>query len=739
MRIPLIHLVRQSLSAQLRQTPTSRPLLISKRFKMKWAYPTVRRDTTIVENLNGVKVIDPYRWLEDPDSAETEAFVEEQNKVTFSHLESYPHREELREKLTKLFDYEKYSCPFKRGDYYYYFYNSGLQPQSILYQQKSLNAEPTVFLDPNTLEADGTASLNTYGFSDSGKLFGYGISKSGSDWVTIHVKYTDASGQDLEDQIRWAKFTKITWAHDDSGFFYNRYPKPSVGDDKAGTETGSNTNAMLYFHRIGTSQEEDIMIFKDPEHPHYMFGSEVTDDGDFLILSISETCDPVNKLFIADLKKTGGAITDKIEYNKIVDNLDAEYSYIANDDSLFYFKTNLNAPRYKIVKYDLNNPKEGFVELIPEQKGVLETVRCTNQSNLVTIYLEDVKNVVRIHDLKTGSVLKDIPTPIGTVTSLSTRRQFDELFFSFASFLNPGIIYRYSFSKEVDEEQRLSVFRTTKVSGFDSDEFVTEQIFYESKDGTKIPMFINHKKDLPMDGNNPTLLYGYGGFSISLSPMFSPSWIAFMKHFNGVVAIPNLRGGGEYGEEWHQAGTLAKKQNVFDDFQYAAKYLIEKKYTQPEKIAINGGSNGGLLVGACMNQAPELFGCGVADVGVMDMLRFHKFTIGHAWKSDYGNPDSPEDFDFIYKYSPLHNVQTKKPYPPYMLTTGDHDDRVVPLHSHKLIATLQHLCHENVNPLIIRVDTKAGHGAGKPTKKRIDEVTDRLSFMALSLKSQWTP
>ncbi|ORX94708.1 hypothetical protein K493DRAFT_337689 [Basidiobolus meristosporus CBS 931.73] len=687
---------------------------------MKWTYPAVRRDTTVVENLNGVKVADPYRWLEDPDAAETEAFVEEQNKVTFGHLETYPHREELREQLTKLFDYEKYSCPFRRGEYYYYFYNSGLQPQSILYQQKSLTAEPTVFLDPNTLEADGTASLNTYGFSESGKLFGYGISKSGSDWITIHVKYTDASGQELEDEVRWAKFTRITWAHDDSGFFYNRYPKPSVGDDKAGTETGSNTDAMLYFHRIGTSQEEDVMIFKDPEHPHYMFGSEVTDDGKFLILSITETCDPVNKLYIADLSGGNGGVSDNMKYNKLVDNLDAEYSYVANDNSVFYFKTNLNAPKYKIVKCDLDNPQEGFVDVISEQDGVLETVRCTNKENLVTVYLEDVKNVVRIHDLKTGSVLKEIPTPIGTVTSLSTRREFKELFFSFASFLNPGIIYRYSF-EEVGEEQKLSVFRTTQVSGFNSDEFITKQIFYPSKDGTKIPMFINHKKDLPLDGNNSTLLYGYGGFSISLSPMFSPAWIAFMKHFNGVVAIPNLRGGGEYGEEWHQAGTLARKQNVFDDFQYAAKYLIENKYTRPERLAINGGSNGGLLVGACMNQAPELFGCGVADVG----------------KSDYGNPDNAEDFKYIYKYSPLHNVQTEKPYPPYMLTTGDHDDRVVPLHSHKLIATLQHYCQDNANPLLIRVDTKAGHGAGKPTKKRIDEVTDRLSFMALSLKSQW--
>ncbi|ORX94707.1 prolyl endopeptidase-like protein [Basidiobolus meristosporus CBS 931.73] len=697
---------------------------------------TVRRDTTVVENLNGVKVADPYRWLEDPDAAETEAFVEEQNKVTFGHLETYPYREELREQLTKLFDYEKYGCPFKHGEYYYYFYNSGLQPQSILYQQKSLTAEPTVFLDPNTLEADGTASLSTYGFSESGKLFGYGISKSGSDWITIHVKYTDASGQELEDEVRWAKFTRITWAHDDSGFFYNRYPKPSVRDDKAGTETGSNTDAMMCFHRIGTSQEEDVVVFKDPAHPHHLFGSEVTDDGKFLILMIVETCNPVNKLYIADLSEGSGGITDNMRYNKLVDNMEAEYTYVANDNSVFYFKTNLNAPKYKIVKYDLDNPQEGFVDVISEHNGVLERVHCTNKENLVIVYLEDVKNVVRIHDLKTGSILKEIPTPIGAVTSISTRREFKELFFSHGSFLNPDTIYRYSFGEGVDEEQKLSVFRTTQVSGFNSDEFITKQIFYPSKDGTKIPMFINHKKDLPLDGNNSTLLYGYGGFGISLSPMFSPAWIAFMKHFNGVVAIPNLRGGGEYGEEWHQAGTLARKQNVFDDFQYAAKYLIENKYTRPERLAINGGSNGGLLVGACMNQAPELFGCGVADVGVMDMLRFHKFTIGHVWKSDYGNPDNAEDFKYIYKYSPLHNVQTEKPYPPYMLTTGDHDDRVVPLHSHKLIATLQHYCQDNANPLLIRVDTKAGHGAGKPTQKIINEVTDSLSFMALSLKSQ---
>ncbi|CAI2184310.1 5744_t:CDS:10, partial [Funneliformis geosporum] len=670
-----------------------------------WIYPTIRRDDNFVEELHGYNVPDPYRWLEDPNSEETKVFVEAQNALTFKYLESYPYRERFRQSLTKNFDYEKYGCPFKYGDNYYYFHNSGLQAQSVLYQLKnSLDVPRDEFFNPNTFEADGTVALNTYSFSKEGTYFCYG-----SDWVTVHVRKTindDDGKKPFPDVIEWVKFSEFNWTIDEKGFFYQRYPEPNKTDDK-GTETDVNKNAMLYYHRLETSQSEDILIYKDPVNPECMFSAESTMDGRYIALTVTKDCDPVNKIYFIDLEKTNRQIVENFEIIKIVDNFDAQYIYIANDDSTFYFKTNLNAPRYKIVKYDLANPEQGFVDIVKEhQTDILSEAAVVAENKLVLTYMHDVKNKLCIFEHSTGQFIKEIPLDIGCILVLTGRRKDRECFFKFVSFLNPGIIYRYDFDKDL-----LSVYRKTEVAGINIDKMETKQVFVESKDKEKIPIFIIAPKNINLDGNNPTYLYGYGGFNISLTPSYTVSWLSFIQHFNGVVVSANLRGGGEYGEKWHKAGCQANKQNVFDDFQAVAKWLINNKITCTEKLAINGGSNGGLLVGACINQAPELFGAAVADVGVMDMLRFHKFTIGHGWRGDYGDPDKKEDFEYIYKYSPVHNVQSEKPYPSVLLTTSDHDDRVI--------------------------DIKAGHGAGKPTMKRIDESADKFSFIAKSIGAKW--
>ncbi|KAF8983143.1 hypothetical protein BGZ46_010808 [Entomortierella lignicola] len=701
----------------------------------KIVYPQVRR-TDVTYTQHGVTVADPYSWLEDPHSEETNAFIEAQNKISTEFMNKFEDKEKFKERVTELFNYERYGSPRKRGDYYYYFHNSGLQPQSIYYQQDTPESEPRVFLDPNTLEADGTAALKTHSFSHSGKLYAYAISKSGSDWCTIYVK--DCHGNKLDDVIEWAKFTDIAFTHDDKGFYYSSYEKPDVDALKAGTETNSNIHQRLFYHKLGTPQSKDVLVHLDTENPLYKPTASISDDGKYLLMSIRKDCDPVFMLYIGDLEATGNVITQSYEWNKLVDNFTAKYKYLTNDGTVFYFHTNKDAPRDKIVKYDLAKPEEGFIDLVPQSEDVLVGSAVVDDNKLVLRYMRDVKGVAVVHDLTSGQFLYQIPLPVGTLGGIVGYREDKEFFISFSSYLTPGTIYRYDFSVE-DQEKRLSIFRESSVKNFDSSLFETKQVFYESKDGAKIPMFITHRKDLVFDGNNPTLLYGYGGFSISITAAYSPSYTVFMQHFGGVVAVANLRGGGEYGQDWHHAGTLLNKQNVFDDFQYAAKYLINEKYTQPSKLAINGGSNGGLLVAACVNQAPELFGAAIAQVGVLDMLRFHKFTIGHAWQSDYGYPDDKaEDFHNLHKYSPLHNVHKNKPYPAIALFTSDHDDRVVPLHSFKYIAELQHTAGPlTSNPLVIRIETKAGHGAGKPTAKRIEETTDKFAFIATTIGATW--
>lgn len=709
----------------------------------------------MVDNYHGVAVPDPYRWLEDPDSAETKEFVEKQMKLTESVLKTCETRGKICENLTKLYDFPKYNVPFREGDKYFYFHNTGLQPQSVLYVQDSLDAEAEVLLDPNTLSEDGTVALNALAVSKDAKYLAYGISSSGSDWVSIKVMRVDDKKTEA-DTISWVKFSSISWTHDNKGFFYSRYPTPAKEEDKldAGTETDANLNHELYYHFLGTDQSEDILCWRDPDNPKHTRGAEVTEDGQYVLMSIAETCDPANKIYYCDLsllpKGLGGfkGTTEFLPFIKLVDKFEASYEYVANDGKIFTFMTNKDAPRRKLVRINLEEPTSWTEVLQEDESDVLESAAAVNGDQIVVNYLRDVKNVLQLRDLETGALLHNLPLDIGSVSGLTGRRQDSTIFVGFSSFLVPGIIYICKLEGNAPE---MKVFREIVVPGFDRNDFESIQVFYPSKDGTKIPMFIVARKGLYLDGSHPCLLYGYGGFNINITPSFSAGRIVLAKHLGTVFCIANIRGGGEYGEEWHKAGSLAKKQNCFDDFISAAQYLISAGYTNSKKLCIEGGSNGGLLVGACINQRPDLFGCALAHVGVMDMLRFHRFTIGHAWTSDYGCSDNEEEFNWLIKYSPLHNV--RRPwdapsgkdiqYPPTMLLTADHDDRVVPLHSLKLLATMQYLLCTSLenspqtNPIIGRIEQKAGHGAGMPTQKVIDEAADRYAFMAKMVGASW--
>lgn len=702
-------------------------------------YPDVCRDDTVVDTYHGQEISDPYRSLEDPDSEKTKFFVEEQNKISKPFINACPVKEDIEKRITEVWDYPKFGCPKKHGGFYYQFQNSGLQNQSVMYVQSSLDSEPKVFLDPNSLSEDGTLSLRGSAFTEDGLTMAYGLSQSGSDWITIKFK-SAPSGEDLPDVLERVKFSSMAWLHDHKGFFYNSYP---LQDGKVdGTETTSNLHQKLYFHRLGTEQKEDVLVAEIVDHPKWMIGAEVSDCGRYLILSPREGCDPVNRLFIVDLQALKDPISGLLPYKKIVDDFKAEYEYITNEGSVFTFKTNLDAPNYKLINIDVNNPDpENWATLVTEKSpAVLEWAACVNGNKLILCYLSDVKNELYVHDLTSGRQIFQFPLNVGTVSGFSGKKKGTEVFYQFMSFLTPGIIYHCDMS---GQEYKPKIFKEISVKGFDATLFETEQVFFKSKDGTTVPMFIVHKKGLKKDGNNPTMLYGYGGFSISITPSFSPSRIVFLQNLGGVYAVANIRGGGEYGETWHKAGSLGKKQNVFDDFQWAAQYLIKENYTNNKRLFINGGSNGGLLVGACLNQRPDLFAAGIAQVGVLDMLRFHKFTIGHAWITDYGSSDNAEQFQWLIKYSPLHNMPkpSSQQYPSLLLLTGDHDDRVVPLHSLKFIAELQNKFGSldiQKNPLLIRVDTKSGHGAGKPTAKVIEELADIYSFVYQTVGLKWS-
>ncbi|XP_058725429.1 uncharacterized protein LOC131596705 [Vicia villosa] len=720
-------------------------------------YPILRRDDSVVDNYHGVDIPDPYRWLENPDAEEVKEFVQQQVALTDSVLKTIDVRAKLGDTIKKVYDHPRYSAPFKRDDKYFYFHNTGLQSQSVLYVQDSLEGEAEVLLDPNVLSEDGTVSLNSLSVSKDAKFLAYGLSSSGSDWATIKVmRVHDKVVQ--PDTLSWVKFSSTSWTHDSKGFFYSRFPAPTIKDGDvvdAGTETDTNLYHELYYHFLGTDQSQDILCWRDPHNPKYMFDGTVTDDGKYVILIISEGCDPVNKIYYFDLSELPDGLegfrNEKsfLPFVKLIDNFDASYEPVANDDTVFTFLTNKDAPKYKLVRVDLKEPNTWTDVIQESETDVLKSAFAVNGNQLIVSYLSDVKFVLQVRDLETGSLQHQIPIDIGTVSEISARRQDSVVFIAFSSFLTPGIIYQCNLGGTQIPDMK--IFREIEVPGFDRSEFQVNQVFVPSKDGTKVPMFIVARKDITLNGSHPCLLYGYGGFNISLTPNFNVSRIVIARHLGSVFCLANIRGGGEYGEKWHKAGALSNKQTCFDDFISAAEYLVSAGYTQPKKLCIEGGSNGGLLVGACINQRPDLFGCALAHVGVMDMLRFHKFTIGHTWTTEFGSSDKEEEFHWIIKYSPLHNVRRpweqhpnkSVQYPSTMLLTADHDDRVVPLHSLKLLATLQHVLVTSLdkspqtNPIIARIECNAGHGAGRPTQKIIDEAADRYGFMAKMLEAHW--
>ncbi|MCL1471159.1 prolyl oligopeptidase family serine peptidase [Argonema antarcticum] len=676
-------------------------------------YPTSQK-VDVVDDYHGTKVSDHYRWLEDPDFDLTKAWLEAQNQVTFQYLNEIPVREKIKQRLTQLWDYEKYSIPFKEGNRYFYFKNDGLQNQSVLYTLTSLDAEPRLLLDPNKLSEDGTVALSGIAICEDGNLMAYGLSSSGSDWQEWKVRDVE-TGEDRRDCLKWIKFSGADWTHDNQGFFYSRYDEPN---EKTKFED-ANYFQKLFYHRIGTLQEEDILIYDRPDRKEWGFSGGVSEDGKYLIISVWQGTDPKNLIFYKDLTNPDAEVIE------LINEFEASYSFIDNDDSVFWFRTDLDAPRGSLIAIDINNPsRDNWQEIIPQAEEVLEGVGLLND-RFVADYLKDAHTQIKIFDLN-GAYVREVELPgIGSAGGFGGKRHDRETFYSYTSFTTPATIYHYDM---VSGESTL--FRQPNVD-LNPDDYETKQIFYSSKDGTKVPMFITHKKGLQLDGNNPTYLYGYGGFNVSLTPSFSVSQLVWME-LGGVLAIANLRGGGEYGEDWHQAGTKLKKQNVFDDFIGAAEWLIANGYTSPAKLAIAGGSNGGLLVGACMTQRPDLFAAALPSVGVMDMLRFHKFTIGWAWCSEYGSADNPEEFEALYAYSPLHNLKSGTAYPATMITTADRDDRVVPAHSFKFAAALQ-AAHAGSEPVLIRIETKAGHGAGKPTAKIIEEAADKWAFLVRTL------
>jgi prolyl oligopeptidase len=662
----------------------------------------------------GTKVEDPYRWLEDDNSKETKAWVEAQNKLTFAYLAAIPQRESIKKRLTELWNHERFGMPSKQGPWYVYSRNSGLQNQSVLYKARSLDGAPEVLLDPNTLSADGTVALAGSAFSDDGSRLAWASASGGSDWVEWRVRDV-ASGQDLADHVRWSKFSGAAWKKDGSGFYYSRYAEPKAGEALKGVVK----NHKVYFHALGATQDRDALVYERPDHPDWNFQSDVTEDGRFLLVYQSEGTDPKNRIFLQDLQEQGGRL------GAFLDAFDADYQVVGNDGDVFYVLTDKDAPRYRLVAMDRRSPDAAWTEIVPQHagKGVLSSVDMIGE-RFVIVWATDAHDRLEIR-AKDGSLEREVTLPgLGSV-SVSGRRRDAEFFYLFSSFTYPASSFRCDPSSG-----QSAVVRQPKVA-FDPAAYETVQVFYQSKDGTRVPMFLTAKKGTPRDGNNPTYLYGYGGFNVSETPRFSPANVAWLE-MGGIHAVANIRGGGEYGKEWHDGGRLKNKQNVFDDFIAAAEYLVREKYTRPTRLAISGGSNGGLLVGAVLNQRPDLFGAALPAVGVMDMLRFHLFTIGWAWKSDYGSSETKDGFDVLYRYSPLHNIKPGTRYPAVLITTADHDDRVVPAHSFKYAATLQQ-AQAGDAPVLIRIETRAGHGAGKPTSKIIEEAADRYAFLHQNL------
>lgn len=670
------------------------------------------------DNYHGTILNDPYRWLEDVDAPETLKWVDAQNKLTFSYLEQIPLREQIRQRLTALWDFARAQAPVKRGGYYFQLRNSGLQNQDVLYVYSTLDAEPRCLIDPNTLSADGTIAMSSWEASPDGRWLAYATSASGSDWLTWHVRDV-TNGEDLPDLIQWSKFSEAAWLPDSSGFYYAAYDSPPPGQEYEGT----NYYQKLYLHKLGEYQAPDELVYSRPDEKEWGFSPKVSEDGRFLIISVWQGTDTRNRVFYKNIQTQESIV-------ELLPDLDAGYQFIGNDNEMFYFRTDLDAPRGRLIGININTPdKNTWLTIIPEGEDVLEGITMVNDQ-IVSLYMHHAHHEIRLFDrsgLFTGEI--NLPT-FGSILQFNNlgingSRSDHELFFAFHSFLVPVTVYRYDF----DQKQLEAIF-SPKIH-FDPQPYDTRQVFVTSKDGTKVPLFLVHRRDLQYDAQNPTLLYGYGGFNIALLPTFAISRLAWLE-LGGVLAVANLRGGGEYGEQWHQAGMFDRKQNVFDDFIACAEFLIANNITSTPKLAIQGGSNGGLLVGACMTQRPDLFGAALPAVGVMDMLRFHKFTIGWAWTSEYGSADDPEQFKTLIKYSPLHNIHRGQEYPATLITTADHDDRVVPGHSFKFAAALQ-AAQAGDAPILIRIQTKAGHGAGKPTAILIEEYADVWAFLTRAL------
>ena len=673
-------------------------------------YPVTRK-VDVTDNYHGLDVADPYRWLEDDNSEATKAWVTAQNQVTMAYLEAIPQRSAIQDRLSRLINYQRFGVPARRGERYFFRRNDGLQNQDVIYMSASLDADPVIALDPNTLSEDGTVAVPSFAVSEDGRHMAYSVARSGSDWREIRVRDLD-SGKDLDDHVEWVKFSGISWKKDGSGFYYSRYDQPPEGQEF----TQVNEYNKLYFHALGTSQAEDPLVYERKDEPKWGFYGEVTESGDYLIIHVTQGTDRRNRIFYLDLNEPDAAVVE------LLNAFDASYSFIENDGTVFWFHTDLNAPRGKVIAVDIAQAEaEHWKELIPEKEGTLSSVQVVGDHFLVN-YLQDARSRVVRHRLD-GVEVGEVSLPgLGTASGFGGRRDRTETFYSFSSFTTPTTIHRYDVA--TDEH---SVWRRPDVA-FDPDRYETRQVWVTSRDGTRFPMFLTHRRGLEPDGKTPTLLYGYGGFNISITPSFRVDTAVWLD-MGGMYAVANIRGGGEYGEDWHRAGTKLEKQNVFNDFIAAAEWLIAEKYTQSSHLAIRGGSNGGLLVGACMTQRPELFGACLPAVGVMDMLRFHRFTIGWAWVSDYGSSEDPEEFKALYAYSPYHNLKPGTAYPPTLITTADHDDRVVPAHSFKFAARLQET-HSGPNPVLIRIETRAGHGAGKPVSKQIEESTDILAFLA---------
>ncbi len=699
--IPLAWLLLGLAACQTKQEASFDPIAVQ--------YPETRKDT-VVDDYFGTLVPDPYRWLEDDHAPEVKAWVQAQNEVTFGYLDKIPFRDAIAERLRALWNYERYSTPEYEGGHYYYFKNDGLQNQSVLYRQPNLEGTAEVVLDPNTFSEDGTVALGSISFNKEGTLMAYQVSEAGSDWRKIRVRDL-RQGKDLSDTLSWVKFSGMAWAGD--GFFYARYPEP-----EGHTYTGRNEFHQVYYHKVGTPQAEDELVFADHTHPMRLFGVRTTRDERYLILSVAESTSG-NALYFRDLQQRDPT------FFPIVEEIEDDYLLVDHVGDELLILTNNEADNWRLIAVDVRRPQRpNWRNLIPEAEDVLRDVVLAG-GKLIAHYIHNATSQLKVYALD-GSVLGEIELPgLGTVGSISGEPERDEVFYSFTSFTRPTTIYRLDMQTLESE-----IWKAPRID-FDSEAYETRQVWYTSKDGTRVPMFITHRKGLERDGKRPTLLYGYGGFDISILPSFYVPRLIVLEN-EGVYAVANIRGGGEFGKEWHRAGTRERKQNVFDDFIAAAEYLIAQRYTSPEYLAIEGRSNGGLLVGAVMTQRPELFKVAFPGVGVLDMLRYHLFTIGAAWATDYGRSDEPEMFPYLYAYSPVHNVRPAE-YPATLVTTADHDDRVVPAHSFKFIAALQ-ANQQGPDPVLIRIETRAGHGAGIPVSKRIEEEADKLAFMFYNMK-----